>query len=176
MSTAASESKSVKSLIDSFFAAINASDTKALQALFFPSASLTILRQDPPLPKPKSSSHQSADSNKVTVVIRTDIEAFIKLIEEGEKKRKREGKKGPELVETPDLDKTKVEVDAGFGMAWSPFEVTFDGVLHHYGTMVYTLGKTPNGEHAGREEWRIEGLTQSYRRTPGWHEPNRSFI
>lgn len=55
-----------------------------------------------------------------------------------------------------------MNLDALFACAWSPFKVTFDGVLHHYGTMVYTLGKGDGGE------WKIEGLTQNYRRTPGW--------
>jgi hypothetical protein len=152
--------QSVKALIESFFSAINASDNKALQSLFFPSASLAIIRQDPPLPQ--NSPPPPPDENKITVVMRTNIETFIKLVEEGERKRKREGKKGPELVETPDLAGTKVEVDGGFGMAWSPFEVTFDGKLHHYGIMAYTLGRESGGA------WRVEGLTQSYRRTPGW--------
>lgn len=55
-----------------------------------------------------------------------------------------------------------MKLDSLFASAWSPFKVTFDGVLHHYGTMVYTLGKDEGGK------WKIEGLTQSYRRTPGW--------
>jgi len=52
----------------------------------------------------------------------------------------------------------------GFATAWSPFRVTFDGVLHHYGVMAYTLGRD------GLGGWRVEGLTQSYRRTPGWDD------
>ncbi|KAF2099530.1 hypothetical protein NA57DRAFT_75030 [Rhizodiscina lignyota] len=160
MADSEADSKPIKSLIQSFFDAINASDTKALQEHFFPTASLTILRQDPPLPE--SSPPPSPPDNKITVVTRTNIETFIKMVEDGERRRK--GKKGPELVERPDLEHTRIEVDAGFGMAWSPFTVTFDGVLHHYGVMVYTLGREEGGK------WRIEGLTQSYRRTPGWEK------
>ncbi|KUI61744.1 hypothetical protein VP1G_08906 [Cytospora mali] len=76
---------------------------------------------------------QGEDEEKLTVVIRTSIEEFVRLIEDGQKKRKG---RLPVLHETPDLDATEVRVDALFGVAWSPFRVTFDGVLHHYGTMV----------------------------------------
>lgn len=72
------------------------------------------------------------------------------------------------IKETPDLEATDVKVDALFGMAWSPFKVTFDGVLHHYGTIVYTLVKVEG-------KWTIEGLTQNYRRTVGW-EAEREFL
>jgi hypothetical protein len=43
---------SVKAVIQAFFDAINAEDTKALQAKFHPEADLTIIRQDPALPPP----------------------------------------------------------------------------------------------------------------------------
>lgn len=154
--------KAIRALIQAFFDAINAADTKALQAQFFPSANLTIIRQDPPLAP--GADAQGAEEDKLTVLIRTPIEKFIKLVEDGQKRRK--GRPGPDLHETPDLDATEVAIDALFGVAWSPFKVTFDGVLHHYGTMVYTLGKLDAGD--GKKEWRVEGLTQNYRRTPGW--------
>ncbi|KUI74358.1 hypothetical protein VM1G_09870 [Cytospora mali] len=184
----AEDVKAIKTLIQAIFDAINAADAKALQAHFFPSANLTIIRQDPPLAPagPAGASTAPAapaarDGNaqeeagggeeKLTVVIRTSIEEFVRLIEDGQKKRKG---RLPVLHEAPDLDATEVRVDALFGVAWSPFRVTFDGVLHHYGTMVYTLGRVDAGEGGkgkaggGEKVWRVEGLTQNYRRTPGW--------
>lgn len=164
------DTRAIKALIQAFFDSINAADTKALRSHFFPSAGLTIIRQDPPLP-PESSgdANASTQDEKLTVVIRTDIEKFIKLIEDGEKRRRGQPP-GPVLHESPDLDATEVRIDALFAMAWSPFKVTFDGLLHHYGTFVYTLGKTGTNE----KEWKIEGLTQNYRRTPGWSESQTS--
>ncbi|KAF2730451.1 hypothetical protein EJ04DRAFT_515246 [Polyplosphaeria fusca] len=179
---------SIKSLIQAFFDAINAADTHALASHFFPSANLTILRQDPPLPPSPThypayaslapipttpSPHSiSTPEEKLSVVIRTSIENFIALIEEG--KKRREGKPGPSLFEKPDLDATDVKIDGLFASAWSPFSVTFDGVLHHYGVMVYSLGKGEDGEEERR--WRIEGLTQNYRRTPGWGESSGAVL
>lgn len=159
--------QAIKALIQAFFDSINAADTKALQSLFFPGANLTIIRQDPPLPAGSASSQHESKDAKLTVVMRTTIEKFIALINEGEKRRK-DQPPGPVLLEAPDLDATEMKVDALFGNAWSPFKVTFDGVLHHYGTMVYTLGKIDAAD--GGKEWKIEGLTQNYRRTPGWPE------
>ncbi|KAF2703191.1 hypothetical protein K504DRAFT_463600 [Pleomassaria siparia CBS 279.74] len=153
------DTKAIKAVIQKFFDAINAADTDALGSHFSANANLTIIRQEPPLPPSSSDSKATADEEVIKVVIRTTIEKFIALLEDG--KKQREGKPGPELHEAPDLDGTDVKIDALFASAWSPFKVTFDGALHHYGVMVYTLGKD-NGE------WKIEGLTQSYRRTPGW--------
>lgn len=166
----------IKKLIQNFFNAINASDTKALGSHFFPTANLTIIRQEPPrnpspsyhpsfsgIPIPSttiSSSPASESNEKLQVVIRTTIEKFIFLIDEGQKHRK---PGGPVLDEQPDLENTDVKIDGLFGVAWSPFRVTFDGVLHHYGVMAFTVGKDGGG-------WKIEGLTQSYRRTLGWDE------
>lgn len=65
-------------------------------------------------------------------------------------------------------DSTNVNLDHLFAAAWSPFRVTFDQVLHHYGEISYTLGKNESGE------WKIEGLTQNYRRTPGWEKDDVS--
>lgn len=164
--------KAIKALIQAFFDSINAADTKALRSHFLPAANLTIIRQDPPLPadpEQRTNTAQS-DDEKLTVVIRTTIEQFVKLIDDSERRRKGQPP-GPVLHESPDLDETDVKVDALFASAWSPFRVTFDGVLHHYGTMVYTLGKTEAG--AGRE-WKIANLTQNYRRTPGWPEGEAS--
>lgn len=171
--------EAIKALIQAFFDSINAADAKALQSHFFPSAGLTIIRQDPPRepsslsssPSPLMSSSLSSLSTatcndaiasapeKLTVVIRTTIENFVKLVEDGQRRRP---PGGPVIHEAPALDATEVKIDALFAMAWAPFTVTFDGVLHHYGTMVYTLGKNENAE------WKIEGLTQNYRRAPGW--------
>jgi hypothetical protein len=175
------DTAAIKTVIQCFFDAINAADTVALATHFFASANLTIIRQDPPLPPsttnypayvslpvpqpPTSTSPATSEEDRLTVVIRTSIEKFIALIEEG--KKRREGKPGPTLFEKPDLAATDVKIDAAFANAWSPFSVTFDGVLHHYGIMVYTLGKA---EVEGEKKWRIEGLTQSYRRTPGWEK------
>jgi hypothetical protein len=89
------------------------------------------------------------------------IEQFIALIEEGQKRRK--GKPGPKLHEAPNLNETAVTVDALFASAVSPFTVTFDGVLHHYGQMVFNFWKD-----GGEDDWRIQNVTQIYRRTPGW--------
>lgn len=184
----AEDVEAIKALIQAFFDSINAADPKSLQGHFFPSAGLTIIRQDPPRPDPEeqeaaapSSSAAAAAEEKLTVVIRTDIERFVKLLEEGQKRR--EGQPpGPVLHEAPDLGATEVRVDALFATAWSPFRVTFDGVLHHYGTMAYTLGKTAvasGGSGAGtgaKKEWKIEGLTQNYRRTPGWPESHGADV
>jgi hypothetical protein len=153
------DAKAIKLLIQKFFDAINAADTDALGSHFFANANLTILRQEPPLPLLPTDSRVTTDKQDIKVVMRTTIEKFIALLEDG--KKRREGEPGPELHEAPDLDGTDVKIDASFASAWSPFRVTFDGVLHHYGVMVYTLGKD-------NEVWKIEGLTQSYRRTPGW--------
>lgn len=171
----------IKSLIQHFFDAINASDTKALGTHFFPTATLTIIRQEPPrnpsssyypqyasLPVPKTqSSSTSSKDEKLEVVMRTTIEKFIALLDEGQKHR--EPGQGPVLHEAPDLERTEVKLDALLGSAWSPFSVTFDGVLHHYGVMCFTVGK-------GGGEWKIEGLTQSYRRTVGWPESKGSVL
>lgn len=173
----ADEVTAIKALIQTFFDAINAEDIKALQATFTPGANLTIIRQDPPLPPPPSGDHhhhagqEDEGVEKLTVVIRTHIEEFIRLLEDSQRKRKgRPG--GPVLHETPDLGSAAgVRVDGLFGAAWCPFGVTFDGVLHHYGTMVYTLGRVDGDggdDGKGKKVWRVEGLTQSYRRTPGW--------
>ncbi|KIW01197.1 uncharacterized protein PV09_07246 [Verruconis gallopava] len=174
----------IKSLISSFFDAINAADTQALQALFVEQAHVVIVRQDPPLPPPsclnesvspkhrcegkpgRESAPRGAGEETLTVVIRTSIERFVKLLEEG--KKRREGRPVPVIDEKPDLVATDIKVDGLFGVAWSPFQVTFDGVLHHYGTMVFTVGKMTS--RIGKKEWKIEGLTQNYRRTPGWEK------
>lgn len=173
--------RAIKALIQAFFDSINAADTKALKSHFLPAANLTIIRQDPPLRAPADPEQRAApgggaaDDEKLTVVIRTNIEQFVKLIDDGEKRRKGQPP-GPVLHESPDLDATDVKVDALFAVAWSPFRVTFDGVLHHYGTMVYTLGKTEAGAagSGGGREWKIANLTQNYRRTPGWPEGEAS--
>ncbi|ROV98659.1 hypothetical protein VSDG_04309 [Cytospora chrysosperma] len=192
----AEDAGAIKALIQAFFDAINAADTKALQSCFFPGANLTIIRQDPALLPPPPGGEEEAttgqrrdsreeskgdERKKLTVVIRTSIEEFVRLLEDG--KKRREGKPGPVLHESPDLEATEVRTDGLFGVAWSPFRVTFDGVLHHYGTMAYTLGQRlveEEEEEAGGEKqvqgqkqkqrmvWRVEGLTQNYRRTPGW--------
>lgn len=169
------DTKAIKALIQAFFDSINAADTKSLRSHFLPAANLTIIRQDPPLPadpeqREADAAAATGDDEKLTVVIRTTIEQFVKLIDDGEKRRKGQPP-GPVLHESPDLDTTDVKVDALFASAWSPFKVTFDGVLHHYGIMVYTLAKTEAG--AGRE-WKIANLTQNYRRTPGWPEGEAS--
>lgn len=173
--------QAIKALIQSFFDRINDSDAKGLGKLFIPNANLSIIRQDPardppseslwssvPLPrKATMNSHSTEEKEKLTVVLRISVEKFVKMIEDGEKKRK--GKPGPKVHEVPDLDATDVKVDHLFGAAWSPFRVTFDGVLHHYGTFAFTFGKVEEGS---REVWRVEGLTQNYRRTTGWDEPH----
>lgn len=158
--------QAIKALIQAFFDTINAADSKAMQSHFFPSAGLTIIRQDPPLdPGTSVDAESSEDGANLTVVIRATIEQFVKMIDEGQKRR--EGQPpGPVLFEWPELDVTEVKFDALFAVAWSPFKVTFDEKLHHYGTMVFTLGKTGTGS----KEWKIEGLTQNYRRTLGWPE------
>lgn len=162
----------IKALIQAFFDSINAADTKAMASHFFPSAGLTIIRQDPPLDPETSSEDASASPDaKLTVVIRTTIEQFVKLIDEGQKRRK-DQPPGPVILEWPELDITDVKIDALFAVAWSPFKVTFDGDLHHYGKMVFTLGKTGSES----KEWRVEGLTQDYRRAPGWPESHDSAI
>ncbi|KAF2445157.1 hypothetical protein P171DRAFT_431900 [Karstenula rhodostoma CBS 690.94] len=172
----------IKALIQSFFDRINASDAKGLATLFLPHANLSILRQDPardpasdspwssvllPHNAVPTTPHNADDEEKVTVVLRTSIEKFVPMIEDGEKRRK--GKPGPKVHETPDLDATDVKVDYLFGTAWSPFRVTFDGELHHYGTFSFTFGKVDDGEG---KVWRVEGLTQNYRRATGWGEGN----
>lgn len=176
------DTRAIKALIQAFFDSINAADTKSLKSHFLPAASLTIIRQDPPRPvdpEEGSSGTSASDDEKLTVVIRTTIEQFVKLIDDSEKRRKGQPP-GPVLHESPDLDATDVKLDALFGNAWSPFRVTFDGVLHHYGTMVYTLAKTEPADAAGasggRREWKIAGLTQNYRRTPGWPEGEHSGL
>lgn len=58
-----------------------------------------------------------------------------------------------------------MKTDNLFGQVWSPFKVTFDGILHHYGSLAYTVVKVDG-------KWKIEGLTQNYRRTPGWENPH----
>lgn len=164
--------EAIKALIRSFFDAINASDPKALQALCAPKTNLTIIRQDPPRPPPAHSrwaelpqaqvrvSKVVEKDEKITVVLRCDIETFVKLIEDGNKRR--HGRL-PEIHEAADLEATDIKVDELFASAWSPFRVTFDGVLHHFGTFVYTFGRVDGS-------WVFEGLTQNYRRTPGWEE------
>lgn len=162
----------IKALIQAFFDSINAADTKALASHFFPSAGLTIIRQDPPLdPEASSDAAITSQDAKLTVVTRTTIEQFVKLIDEGQKRRDGQPP-GPVIHEWPELDITEIKIDALFAMAWSPFKVTFDGSLHHYGTMVFTLGKTGSDSKG----WKIEGLTQNYRRAPGWPESHDSAV
>lgn len=181
----------LKSLIGYFFDAINASDPKGLQKLFYPGARVGILKQEPPrapaaegeeAPLATATVTSSEKGNatgpeKLVVVIRTDIETFVKLLEDGEKKRREGGggggeggkKGGPDVIrEVPDLDKTEVRTDGLFATAWCPFRVYFDGVLHHYGTFVFTFGYVQLDAGVDSWIWRIEGLTQSYRRTIGW--------
>lgn len=182
------DTKAIKALIQAFFDSINAADTKSLKSHFLPAASLTIIRQDPPRPADPAAEEGSGgngggaaaaadDDEKLTVVIRTTIEQFVKLLDDAERRRKGQPP-GPVLHESPDLDATDVKFDALFGNAWSPFKVTFDGVLHHYGTMVYTLAKAgaARGGGGGKREWKIAGLTQNYRRTPGWPEGEHSGL
>ncbi|KAJ4417244.1 hypothetical protein N0V82_006277 [Gnomoniopsis sp. IMI 355080] len=164
--------RAIKALIQAFFDSINAADTKALASHFFPSAGLTIIRQDPPRdPEAPGGDASTAKDEKLTVVIRTTIEQFVKLIDDGQKRRDGQPP-GPVIHEWPELDITDIKIDALFAVAWSPFKVTFDGALHHYGTMVFTLGKTGSDS----KEWKIEGLTQNYRRAPGWPETHDSTI
>lgn len=171
------DTRAIKALIQAFFDSINAADTKALKSHFLPAANLTIIRQDPPRPADPAAEGSAPagtqDDEKLTVVIRTTIEQFVKLIDDSERRRKGQPP-GPVLHESPDLDATDVKVDALFANAWSPFRVTFDGVLHHYGTMVYTVGKTETAGSGGGREWKIANLTQNYRRTPGWPEGEAS--
>ncbi|KAL1610369.1 hypothetical protein SLS60_002036 [Paraconiothyrium brasiliense] len=171
----------IKMLIQSFFDRINDSDAKGLGELFIAKANLTIIRQDPardPLSNSPWSSltlprnaaticHDDEEEEKLTVVLRTSIENFVKIIEDGEKRRD-PTKPTTKVHEAPDLESTDVKVDHLFGAAWSPFRVTFDGVLHHYGTFAFTFGKVDDGSG---KSWRVEGLTQNYRRTKGWAEP-----
>ncbi|KXT05186.1 hypothetical protein AC578_8416 [Pseudocercospora eumusae] len=170
------DAKSIKTLISTFFDAINNVDITALEDCFTDSNSnLVILRQDPPR-QPSASNYPQYRSvpttkekdgkgqEKVEIVIRTSIEKFIELIREGEKRRKGQPKQ-PVLHESPDLNGTDMRIDHSFGQVWSPFNVTFDGILHHYGSLAYTVAKVDG-------EWKIEGLTQNYRRTPGWESPH----
>lgn len=96
------------------------------------------------------------------------------MIEDSERRKKPSDKPVPKVHEVPNLDATDVKVDGLFGQAWCPFTVTFDGVLHHYGYFSYTFGKiVEKSEYKGdmkgdKKRWRFEGLTQDYRRTPGW--------
>ncbi|EME82987.1 uncharacterized protein MYCFIDRAFT_203473 [Pseudocercospora fijiensis CIRAD86] len=172
----ASDAQSIKSLISTFFDAINNVDIKALENCFTDeNANLVILRQDPPR-QPSASNYPQYRSvpttkekdgkgeEKIEVVIRTSIEKFISLIRDGEKRRRGQPHQ-PILHESPDLDGTDMRIDKFFAQVWSPFKVTFDGVLHHYGSLAYTVVKV------GGKEWKIEGLTQNYRRTPGWEVP-----
>ncbi|KAK4626958.1 hypothetical protein CLAFUW4_04339 [Fulvia fulva] len=173
--------EAIKALIQAFFDRVNNNDPQGLQHLFVPSAHLTILRQFPDLAPPQTSpwselpqpSLTSTTSNeqKISLVYQSSIEAFIKLIEDGNK-RKDPKKPVPKVHEVPDLDATDVKVDGIFATAWCPFSVTFDGVLHHYGTFVYTFGK--DGHSSGgletEKDLKLETLVQSYRRTPGWGE------
>ncbi|KAK3061466.1 hypothetical protein LTS18_006143 [Coniosporium uncinatum] len=186
MAPPSSDTESIKRLIQHFFDTINAADTKALQATFLPEGNITIIRQDPPSNPPPISVNNIPSSTisnpkppqTVTVVARLPIESFVKLLDDAERRR-REQPPGhghqPKLFEKPDLEKTEVEVEGLVGCAWSPFEVTFDGVMHHYGTMVFTVVKhlergkgEVEGEGEGLEGWRVSGVSQSYRRTEGW--------
>ncbi|POS77492.1 hypothetical protein DHEL01_v204126 [Diaporthe helianthi] len=179
------DTRAIKALIQAFFDSINAADTKSLKSHFLPAATLAIIRQDPPRPADPAAGEgdngaAAGGDEKLTVVIRTTIEQFVKLLDDAERRRKGQPP-GPVLHESPDLDATDIKFDALFGNAWSPFRVTFDGVLHHYGTMVYTLAKTEPADAAagasgGRREWKIAGLTQNYRRTPGWPEAEHSGL
>lgn len=177
----------IKALIQAFFDRVNDNDPQGLQTLFVPNADLTIIRQDPPAPPPSISMwsclptpppmaprKEEADE-KLTVVLRITIEKFVKMVEDGNKKKKKDGKPPvPNVHEVPDLDRTDIKVDHLFAYAWSPFRVTFDGKLHHYGNFVYTLGKVKDED--GEMVWKFEGLTQNYRRTPGWEESASEFI
>lgn len=186
--------EAIKALIQAFFDRVNDNDPAGLQALFVPNANLTILRQDPPRPPPSSSfavslplpSQTSPPSSeakeKISQIFQSSIESFIKMIEDGNK-RKKPGQPVPTVHEVPNLDAADVKVDHLFAQAWCPFAVTFDGVLHHYGFFAYTFGKTvEKSEYDGKEEkagsgkkmWRFEGLTQNYRRTPGWDSEGAS--
>jgi ketosteroid isomerase-like protein len=182
--------RAIKALIQTFFDAINDADTKALEATFAdPTSTLTIVKQDPPLPPAAKGYDQFAsipvpeaapaqqereqEAETAKVVMRVTIDAFCQLIEKG--KKKWEGRPDLHIHEQPDLDATGVRVDALFATAWSPFRVTFDGVLHHYGVLVYNCVKVDGGDDgAGGKVWKIEGATQSYRRAPGW-EAERDF-
>ncbi|KAK4503831.1 hypothetical protein PRZ48_004746 [Zasmidium cellare] len=179
--------EAIKALIQSFFDRVNDNDPPGLQTLFAPNAHLTILRQDPPRAPPSSSSGASLpqpkaptepdskdDEDKISLVYQSTIESFIKLIEDGNRRKKPGDKPVPTVHEVPNLDATDVKIDGLFAQAWCPFTVTFDGVLHHYGFFAYTFGKTRErseykGESGGEgKRWRFEGLVQDYRRTPGW--------
>lgn len=184
--------EAIKALIQSFFDRVNENDPPGLQGLFVPNANLTILRQDPPHPPPSSSlasslpqattrTPESQDEERITTVYTSPIEHFIKMIEDGNRRRK-PGVPVPKVHEVPNLDATDVKVDGLFAQAWCPFTVTFDGVLHHYGYFSYTFGKTRerseyDGEGKREKVWRFEGLTQNYRRTLGWEgEGGREFM
>ncbi|GIZ42501.1 hypothetical protein CKM354_000576700 [Cercospora kikuchii] len=181
------EVKAIKALIQAFFDAINAADIEGLGTYFAPEANLTIIRQEPPrapssestssypqfavIPSPAPTSAQRAQTDakeSLKVVIRTDIAHFLALLEEGRKRR--EGQPDLQIFEKPDLERTEVKVDALFAMAWCPFSVTFAEKLHHYGTLVFTVGK-----EAEEAKWKIEGLTQNYRRSVGW-EGEKEFM
>ncbi|KAF2216090.1 hypothetical protein CERZMDRAFT_82134 [Cercospora zeae-maydis SCOH1-5] len=181
--------QSIKLLIQAFFDAINAADIEGVGTYFDPHANLTIIRQEPPrapssespstsssypqfahVPSPTPSATEQTPNDaheSLQVVIRTDIARFLALLEEGRKRR--EGQPDLHIFEKPDLESTEIKVDALFAMAWCPFRVTFAETLHHYGTLVFTVGK-----EAEEAEWKIEGLTQNYRRTVGW-EGERQF-
>ena len=109
--------QAIKALIQEFFDAINDANTKALGTNFeSPDASLTIVKQDPPLnpsssnypqyasvplPPASSSISSTSEAKSVKVVIRTTIERFIALLDAG--KKRREGQPDLNIKETPDL-------------------------------------------------------------------------
>ncbi|EME46178.1 hypothetical protein DOTSEDRAFT_70240 [Dothistroma septosporum NZE10] len=169
----------IKALIKAFFDRVNKNDPKGLQQLFVPAAHLSILRQQPDRAPPEASQWSAAlqpaaqsitsSAEKITTVYQDSIEAFIKLVEDGNK-RKDPKKPWPKIDEMPDLDATDVKVDGLFATAWCPFSVFFDGVLHHYGTFVYTFGKDrqSSGGSVTEKDFKFETLLQKYTRTPGW--------
>jgi len=172
-----SDTQSIKNLIQHFFNTINAADTKSLQATFLPEGNITIIRQDPPSnpPPPSANTTSSNPPQTATIVARLPIEPFIKLLNDAERRRHKQPpdhRHQPKLFEKPDLERTDVRIDGLVGCAWSPFEVTFDGKLHHYGIMVFDVVKgvvgDEDGEDVGGGRWRVSGVSQSYRRTEGW--------
>jgi len=147
MSTHAQE-KAVLDVCLKFLSSIKLKDRATMHSLILPSAHVTNIR--PPViktrPLPDLIDSLPLDAAQS---IEENIAIWDKSDEENNDGDKYGGRK------------TEIRVDekGSFAMAWTPYEVRYDGVVHHVGTNVFMMARRMEGMDVGA--WVISGVADT---------------